>query len=280
VAIPYDKVSRKVGKILNAGKHLLYPSVRMFKFDRKFITNDLEISCISADGLIVNVDVTQQYQLVKDDLKTILFDFGGQDALDDYVDVIAQDTIRDVCATFNGEEFFSKRGDVEQMMINNLTTVISAAEAHVVPGFVQLKNIALPTALLTAIQNKQLALEDVDIANSERAQQLIQKETQKQEAALDAQILLVNANATGNAIKVTAQEKANARLIQWAERAKAFIIDVEALNIDPVSYVDNYLFPRLRAHTLTPTQQSCLQTCPPATACWYCFTTAIPAVSV
>jgi hypothetical protein len=165
-------------------------------------------------------------------------------------------------------------------MINNLTKVVAEADAHAEPGFVQLKNIALPQALLTAIQNKQLALEDVDVANNERAQKLIQKETEKQEASLDAQIKLVAANATANGIRIAATEKANARLIQWSERQKAFIIDLDALEIDPEVYVDDYLFPRLRAQTLTPTQQSCLQTCPPATACWYCFTTAIPAVSV
>jgi regulator of protease activity HflC (stomatin/prohibitin superfamily) len=280
VGIPYDQVARKLGDVKEAGKHVFTPAVKLFTFDRKFITNDLQVNCISKDGLIVTVDVTQQYQLIKEQLKTVLFEFGEQEVLDDYIDTIAQDTIRDVCATFNGEEFFSKRGDVEQRMINNLTKVVAEADAHAEPGFVQLKNIALPQALLTAIQNKQLALEDVDVANNERAQKLIQKETEKQEASLDAQIKLVAANATANGIRIAATEKANARLIQWSERQKAFIIDLDALEIDPEVYVDDYLFPRLRAQTLTPTQQSCLQTCPPATACWYCFTTAIPAVSV
>jgi regulator of protease activity HflC (stomatin/prohibitin superfamily) len=280
IAIPYDQVSRSIGEPIEAGKHVLTPAVELFTFDRKFITNDIKLPCISKDGLIINLDVTQQYQFNKDEVVDVLFEFGEQSAVDDYIDVIAQDTIRDVCALFDGEEFFTRRGDVELRLISNMTTILSAADAHVTPGFVQLKNIALPNALLSAIQAKQLALEDVDVANSERAQQLIQRQTALQQAELDAQILLVQAGAAASTIKVAADEAANARLITWAERSKAFIIDLEALGIDPATYVDDYLFVRLRSQTLTPVQQACLQSCPAGTACWYCFTTASPSVTV
>lgn len=283
MAIPYGKISRHVGSVVDAGKRAYPPDTHLFIYDRKFITNELEIPCISKDGLVITLRVVQQYRLLKEELKSVLFDFGEQRKLDDYIDTIAQDTIRDACAAFNGEEFFSRRGDVENFIITNMTVVTREADAHVEPGFIQLKNIALPRTFLNAIQSKQLALEDVDVANNERAQTLIQAETRRQQADLDAQIVIVNANAAGDVIKLAAQERANARLIQWAERAKAFIIDLEALNIDPITYVDNYLFVRLRSQTLTPVQQSCLRICeanPPASSCWFCFTTATPSVSV
>jgi len=279
LVIPYYKVSRRVGTIEGAGKHTFTPDIKLFTYDRKFITNDIEVECISKDGLIITLIVTQQYQLKKEELKSVLFEFGEQEALDVYIDTIAQDTVRDVCALFNGDEFFSGRGNVELTLINNITSAMNSAQARVIPGFVQLKNIVLPTAILTAIQNKQLALEDVDVANSERAQVLIEAETRRQEAKLDADILLVGAKAAADGIKLAASERANARLLQWAERAKAFIINIEALNIDAESYVDDYLFPRLISHTLTPAQQACLQSCPTA-PCWYCFGTANPAVVV
>jgi len=280
MAIPYGKISHNIANVVEAGKRAYPPDTELFTYDRKFITNDLSISCISKDGLLVNLDITQQFRLLKDELKTVFFDFGKQEILDNYIDVIAQDATRDVCANFQAEEFFSRRGTVEQELIQNITAGTILANAHVEPGFVQLRNIGLPSALLSAIQSKQLALEDVDVAKNERAQTLIQADTRRQQAELDAQIVIVNANAEANAIKVAAQEKANARLIQWAERSKAFIIDLEALDIDAETYVDDYLFVRLQAETLTPIQQACLRNCPAGSACWFCFTTASPSVSV
>lgn len=278
MAIPYDKVSRSIGDVLEAGKHVLSPSTKLFKYDRKFITNNIDVECITKDGLFITLKVTQQYQFKKEELTDVLFEFGEQKTFDNYIDTIAQDTIRDVCALFKGEEYFSKRNDVEAKMILDITTAMTSANTHVIPGFVQLRNIALPVELLNIIKNKQIALEEKDVANNERLQQLIQKDTERREVQLDAQIKLIAVNATANGIVINAKEKATARLIQWAERANAFLIDLEALNINPTVYVDNYLFPRLRANTLTPEQQSCLQTCPAGTACWYCFTTATPAI--
>lgn len=280
MAIPYGKVSRSVGNVVDAGKRAYPPDTELFTYDRKFITNDIRLTCISKDGLVITLDVVQQYRLLKSELKDIFFNFGKQEALDAYIDTIAQDTVRDVCANFLGEEFFSRRGTVESHIINNMTTTTTETNAHVEPGFIQLKNIGLPSALLSAIQAKQLALEDVDVARNERAQTIIQAQTRQQQARLDADIVLANANAAGNGIRIAASERANARLIQWAERAKAFIIDLEALGVDANTYVDNYLFVRLQAQTLTPVQQSCLKNCPTGSACWYCFTTASPSVAV
>lgn len=280
IALEYNIWTKKVSDPIGAGKHTLSVNPTLFRYDRRFITNDLQLRCITKDGLLVDLKVNQQYRINPDQLKTILFEFGKQSTLDQYIDTISQDSIRDVCAQFTGEEFFSRRGEVELTMISNMTQAVIDARSHVLPGAIQLVNIVLPKEFLESIRDKQLASEAVDVAENERVQRLIEIQTKQKEAELDAKILIVNAEAKGNATKVTAQERANARLLQWLERTKAFLIDLEALGVDPETYVDKYLFPRLRAQTLTPQQQACLQTCPPNTACWFCFRDVNPAVIV
>ncbi|MDB4413474.1 hypothetical protein N9189_03005 [Pirellulaceae bacterium] len=90
-------------------------------------------------------------------------------------------------------------------------------------------------------------MEDVGIAQNEHTQALIREETKHQE--VDADILLVSANASAKAIVVTA---------------------------------DQFLFPLLTASVLTPEQQVCLDECNTNCVgnrdCWFCFTQAVPAV--
>lgn len=280
MAIPYHQLSCDVGNIVEAGKRAYPPDTELYTYDRKFVDNNLDLQCVSADGLLIHLIVVQQYRILKTELYEIFFNFGGQNSLDSYVDTISQGIVRNVCAAYKGEEFFSMRGGIELDMINNITKGLQESRSHVQPGFVQLKNIGLPNDLLNAIQSKQVALEDVDVANNERAQKIIQARTREQSAKLDAQIVLDKARADAASINIQAQQKSNARLIEWAERAKAFIIDLEALNIPADEYVDKFLFVRLLSRTLSPIQQACLQSCPPNTACWYCFNNASPAVTI
>lgn len=278
MAIPYDKVSRSVGNVIEAGKHVLTPATKLFKYDRKFVGNDLDFDCYSKDSLLINLKISQQYRLRKDSLENLLFDFGGQNYVDDYIDTIVTDSVRDSCALFFGEEYFSRRNDVEAAMILNITNAIQNATDYIEPGFVQLRNIGLPTRFLRAIEDKQLALEDVGIAQNERQQALIQKETQRQQARVDADILLVSVNATAEGIIVTANQYSNARRAQWSERAHGFEINIEALDLDAETYVDEFLYPLLVASILTSEQQVCLANCRDENNCWYCFTQALPAV--
>jgi regulator of protease activity HflC (stomatin/prohibitin superfamily) len=280
MAIPYGKVSRTVGNPVDPGLRAYSPDTKLFKYDSTFITEDYRLTCLSRDGLVMDLDVVQQYRILKDELRTVFFNFGSQENLALFIKTLAQSVIRNVCSNFRAEEFVSRRGEVELFMINNMTETIENSDSYIQPGFVQLKNIALPARLMNAIQSKQLTFEDIEIARNERAQTITQAETRKQQANLDSQIVIVQAEADANGIRVRGQQLSSGRLAQWNERALAFLIDLEAIGIDPETYVDNYLYPRLTSRTLTPIQQTCLLNCAPNTACWYCFATASPSIQV
>ena len=272
MAIPYGKYSCKAGDPLDAGRHTLSPDDRLYVYDRKFITNTNEgLRCVSKDGLIITLNVAFQYQIKKDDLKSIFFEIGTQKNLDQYIDIITQDAVRDVCSKFKGEEYFSHRGDVEVEMQRAITHAINSARCFVEPGGVQLKNIALPQSFIEAIESKQLALEDVDVALNEREQTLIEARTKQKEAELEAEIVKVKADANASAILISANEQADARLSQWAERTENIKIDLTNLGLTPEEYVNDYLFPRLISRTTTTDVQACLNRCEGGQECWWCW---------
>lgn len=67
-------------EVIEAGKYVSH----LFKYDRKFITNDLSFDCYSKDGLLIDLKVTQPYRIQKEDLENVLFEFGEEEELDDY----------------------------------------------------------------------------------------------------------------------------------------------------------------------------------------------------
>jgi len=270
LAIPYCTISRSVGDVLDDGLYNFCPDVELFTYDRKFIDNDLRLNCLTMDGLVMTLDVTVQYQLLKDELIDVFYEFGRQESLDTYIDTIAKSTIRDVCALYNGNDFYNKRGIIEQNIISNVTLSVDRANAHVITGFIQLKNIALPTQLQEAINGKQLALEDVDVAKNERQQALIDLETQKLQAIENLKIKELQARAAGDAVIINAREKAEARMTTWKERTAAIITNKNALGITPEKYADEYLFPRLNADTLDRDTQICLRNSNSADS-WWCW---------
>lgn len=278
VAIPYDKVARSVGTLLEGGKHLLTPATKLYKYDSKFISNVLKFPCISKDGLEIDLHVVQQYRLFKDEVKSLFFTFGGQGYVDEFVSEVTKSATREACALFDGELFFGQRNEVEAAIIRNVTSAINAVQAHAEPGFVQLFAVYLPSAFESSIEAKQLAIEDIAVARNQRAQAVTGRQTELAEARLQADITLNAANSTAEGIIIEAHEKATARRRLWEERAEAFLLNMEALGVDAEEYVDEYLFPQLLAESLSAEQQACLRLCNPAVNdCWYCFTDAIAA---
>jgi regulator of protease activity HflC (stomatin/prohibitin superfamily) len=278
--IAYNQVTRTLGdEVLSEGRHTLTPGDKIFTFDNKIVTRTEDIECISKDGLIITFSVATQYRIIRDDARDILFEFKDQDGLFNFVDYPIRDTVKDSCATFSGEDFFSQRGVVEQDMAANTSFVLTHTNTRVTPSFVQLKNIHLPAEFSTAIQQVQLALEDVDVAHNERAQKIIVAQTDFLKAEQDALIVLDLANARASGFIAQANEQASARSAIWTERKNAVVFGATSLNMTAADYVNNVLLLEVLSAATTPTTQACLQDCV-GNECWWCWTTATPAVTV
>jgi len=302
VALSYCTISRSLSDTLEDGLHSVCVDNNFFKYTRTFIDNQMpSLTCISSDGLIMTLTITTQYRINIEDLRDILFEFGSQEDLDEYVDVIIQDTVRDACSRFSGTEFYTNRGGIESAMINNVTAVLDSSNAHVTTGFFQLQNIHLPAELSDAINAKQAALETVDVVLNEREQVLIEAETLLFQAQEEARILEIEAEANADARVITATASADARIVggeaeaqaildvavqeasargaAWNFTTAAITFNINALGITAEEYVDEYLMPTLSADVLDPEITACLQQSTPETAWWCWVGTVTPSVS-
>lgn len=299
VALSYCKVSRTLSDTLEDGLHSVCVDNQFFTYTRTFIDNSMpSLTCISYDGLIMDLTLTTQYRLDIEDLQDILFEFGSQEDLDEYIDVIIQDTVRDVCSQFTGSEFYTNRGGIESAMIANVTTTLDSANAHVTTGFFQLQNIHLPTELSDAINAKQLALEYVDVVLNEREQVLIEAETLLYQAQEEARILEIETQAAADARVISAEAAADARVVAgeaeaqaildiatqeaaaraaaWNFTTAAIVYNIDALGVTAEEYVDEYLMPTLSADVLDPAVTACLQQSTLETA-WWCWVDGVSA---
>jgi regulator of protease activity HflC (stomatin/prohibitin superfamily) len=282
------------------GLHYVCPDSKFFRYTRTFIDNVMNsLTCISRDGLEITLTLTTQYRLNVEELRNVLFEFGTQEDLDNYIDVIIQDTVRDTCARFDGNQYYTARGDIEANMTANVQQVLDGSNAYVTTGFFQLQNVALPSQLSDAINNKQLALENVEVVTNLRDQILIDAETKLLQAVEEANILIIETQAAADARTTSAQAAADARILvqgtaeaqairdvavleadartnSWLEIKNAIVSNVQALSLTPEAYVDEYLTPRLTADVVDPEVSACLAQSTPSTA-WWCWVNTVTA---
>jgi len=299
VAISYCTIVRSLSPTLEQGLHFVCPDSRMFYYTRTFIDNYFaSLECLSSDGLYMDLTLTTQYRLDIEDLSDILIEFGTQEELDAYIDVIIQDTVRETCSYFTATEFYVDRGGIETAMIANVTARVDSSNAHVTTGFFQLQNVGLPSELTVAINNKQAALEYVDVVANEREQTLIERDTELLQAVEQATIYEIETQAAADASVISAQASADARVVEGQAEADAIIAvgvqqaaaisatwefdtdaiasNIVALGVSAEEYVDLYLMPRLNTDLLDPTTTACLASTPTEDA-WWCWAQSIQA---
>lgn len=282
-AIVYHDVSNQFdATILEEGRHVLTPDNHLFKFTKKFVTNDDPVQCLSSDGLYISVIPVIQYQFNKTTLYDAFRNLGEQSKIKRYINSIIETAVLDACSLFTAENFYTNRGDVEREISEQFTRKLENAKIPgASPGFVQLKNFQLPQVLLSSIEKAQLALEDVGVAMTERQEKLIVAETAQIQEIQNNQIKLLNGRTLANSILYKAEEQVFARSNLWAGMSSAFLSDMNGLNLTADEYVTFFLLPKATMNVLTDKTRACLTNCGGGENCWFCWVNnAIPAVGV
>ncbi len=286
LAIVVNAHSKEVDSdILEEGRHTLYPGATLHTFPRKFVTINDQISCLSKDGLHIDIRPTVQYQYIKERLMFSFRRVGNSEELREFNRNIAETALRDACSNFTAQQFYTSRGIVEANIATRFNELISQSKlSGGSPGFVQMDNFQLPSALLEAISESQRALEDVDIAESQRDESLILARTAQIRSAQQNAIKLIEANTDVSVILFQANQQSLARQNLWNQLGLAILSDITNLNISPIDYVETVLLPKATVGNLDAKLRSCLQNCASQAEteshCWYCWVNAIPSVSV
>lgn len=273
--IEYDRWAKELDDAAKqGGLHAGPPGYRFVKFPSTQISADLADTCVSADGLRVDFQVTFQYQMPFEFIRDAVEKYRDYKTWSQVVEAAGMSAIQHTCSEYNVTDFQSKRNAIQDSMFKNLGQKL---EGKSIPGTnptlgsgdgvtsaidpfdddeddvgvfalassLQLKNVELPDQYKNAVAQKQRAEEDINLAKNQRVQQTTRAETEKQAAEQEAEKIMANAE-TGAAIILTEAElKANETLFAFEKETEVLEQAKVKFNLTPngvLAYMTNQLY--------------------------------------
>ncbi len=174
--------------------------------------SDIAIHTRTEDGLDLTIDISFQYRLVKSNLTTLYKEYGS--LYEDYLLKIARGVIRDIAGQYDALEFFYDRDIISGAMV----TALQGKEKvlHIQIGEFQLRQIDLPDSFESAIEDVEIAKQEIKKAEYEQQAATIRAKTLIVEAQAQYNITKIEANAYAEAldIRLTAEGVAYAKMMQ------------------------------------------------------------------
>ena len=243
VALKYDKVSRKLDRTpLREGLHNVGPSGQLIKFkttQRKATANS--ISTLSSDSIEVLVNMDLFYSVIVDQVVDIFDNFGDQKGHDAFVLDFAIQIMREVAATFNTKQFSLQRESFQIALQLRLRTAFETSNVHATVDSAQVRNIALPPAITSAMQDSTVAQQDIENALSERETQVQAAQIALDLATSEAELLIIEAQRDVAVIEQETQQAIEVEKAKMQARSEAFSNISNALNLGGDFFVESYL---------------------------------------
>lgn len=243
-ALRYNDLTKNVdSQVYGEGKYTFTPQTTMFYYKKIVKTNEYkELICLTKDGVQVTMNIDVDYQLIKDELFDIFWEFGKEDNLQYLISNVVHDSVRDSCSHFNYTNFPSNRDGVQSLMENNLKADISNSNGHCEVQSLRLVNYNFPTSLNDAIDNKQLSLQDTESANNEREVKIASAEAELTIQNIKSQTIIDV--AIGKAYEITLEGQKQADTIQsiWGKRKLTYSTLMTELGMNVDTFVTDYLY--------------------------------------
>ncbi|HEY9684630.1 MAG TPA: prohibitin family protein [Oculatellaceae cyanobacterium] len=224
-------------RTLNEGTHFLVPILETpvlyevrtqtytmsHSFDEGEKQGDDSVACLSADGQKVHIDVSVRYHLNAEEIYK-LHDQIGPQYLAKIIRPEAQTVIRNIVSNYTVTQLYSSaRQEIQDQMKEQMKAGLG--KYNIILDDLLLRNIAFSDAFATAIEQKQVALQE-----AERMKYVLQREE------LEKQRKVIAAAGDAEAIRRRAAAlKENPQLIKYeyvqklAPNVKAVIADQKVL---------------------------------------------------
>ncbi len=141
------------------GQYSVWFANHMYVYDIRVMSNDETLNVIAANGLSINLAATVRYRIAPDQVVALQEEIGP-----DYYNVILEPLLRSdarrVVGRYSPEEIYStKRDAVEREIREQLVTRTTGK--HLIIEAVLIRNVELPPAIRTAIDQKLAAEQEV-----------------------------------------------------------------------------------------------------------------------
>lgn len=179
-----------------------------------------DIVCRTSEGLVMRVEVSFQYRLniTIEDLVRVYLDTADQYHIV-YTDM-AQAAIRDACSLYTATEFIENRTELAEAMHEFTNARLERLYASI-PTF-ELVNMEFDQAFAYAIEQTQIAKQDVLLAENQYSVAEVDSERRIAEAQTVAQITVRDAYAFNVSLAAAAQAEAELFAIRIREQTLGF----------------------------------------------------------
>ncbi|GMH43884.1 hypothetical protein BSKO_11818 [Bryopsis sp. KO-2023] len=236
VAVEYDTQERDLGAIKGEGLHSGPPFFDFLKFSAVYLSREIETRCVSKDGLLLPLTVGFQYLPNRTQVKEIVSLYRDSKNYDRLVVAAATSAIHHGCGLFAISEFQSRRIEVQEQQKKFMEQIFQGDDgraglmATVID--VQLKNIEPPRRWEAAVEAKENAREDINLARNERTQALTKAETRLKVAQEQARIAAAEAETESQILINRAAAEADSLLNRFEKEANQTKFAMEALGLD------------------------------------------------
>jgi len=216
----------------SGGLFLGAPGFMFVIFPSTFVTVDLnDRFCVSRDGLIVEISLTFQYQMIAENMFPAVERYRNFDKWSEIVTEAGLSAVHHSCSEFYISNFQNKRGEIQSAMEDNLRIKLEGNATAGIEGVyaealsLQLRNINLPEEYSDAVRNKQSAEEDIALAKNQRQQETTRARTELLRAKEEAQKILDTANNDASILLTEATLSAEETTFAFEKEAQT-IVDV------------------------------------------------------
>ncbi|CAJ1959088.1 unnamed protein product [Cylindrotheca closterium] len=245
----------------SGGLFLGPPGYEFVKFPSTFITVALDDRiCVSNDGLLVTFSVTFQYQMTELNLVPAIEKYRDFHKWADIVEQAGLSAVHHSCAEFQVTEFQSKRGIIQDKMLDNLKLKLEGDEerneegVNAVAVSLQLRYVGLPKAYNDAVAEKQSSEEEIAVAIAQRRQETTKANTELLRAKEQARRILDTARNEAEVLLTEARLEAEQKLFAFEKEADALVQVKESLGYTTegvLAYLSNMLLAETRNLAVT-----------------------------
>lgn len=235
----------------SGGLFLGPPGYEFIKFPSTFITVALDDRiCVSNDGLLVTISVTFQYQMTELNLVPAIEKFRDYHKWADIVEQAGLSAVHHSCSEFQVTEFQSKRGIIQDKMLENLKLKLEGDQkrgeegVNAVAVSLQLRFVGLPKEYNDAVAEKQSSEEEIAVAIAQRKQETTKANTELLRAKEEARRIMDTARNEAEVLLTEARLQAEETLFAFEKEADALVQVKESLGYTTegvLAYLSNML---------------------------------------
>lgn len=227
-------------QVYSQGTFLLAPGDEFIRFKRTVQNIELgEIDCLTKDEVLIDIEVSAQFQYVKDDLISFVMKQFGDDAhYKDFLVSVMRSTILNACLEFTALDYYEMRTVVDARMFKSLSQGMNDNGLGCTIDFFQLVDIKYPLEYISTLHRKQNVKQDLITAENHRATEVIGATTTKLEAERIANINLINAYNVANITMYSAKTQQQAILSQWTNRGSYFKNVLHDLKLSSSQFIE------------------------------------------